>query len=83
MPILYGAVAYRDDLGSKFEREKVSWELAKHADVVGCPGGCPVQYDLYTEINASDEQVCWYIDEIHKRLEAEPKHDHAERIQFS
>jgi hypothetical protein len=81
MPILYGAVAYKEDANG-VEGERQSWELAIHADVVGCPGGCPVQYDLYTEINATQDQVHEYIELMHERLQRECP-QHADRIRIN
>ncbi len=80
MPILYGAVAYQEG-EDQFESEKQSWDLAKHAVVIGCPAGCPIQYDLYTEMNATQDQINEYIGLILKRLENEcPGHAHRIRI---
>jgi hypothetical protein len=81
MPILYGAVAYKEN-AQGVETEMQSWDLARRADVVGCPAGCPVLYDLYTEINASEGQVHEYIELIHERLQRECP-QHAERIRIN
>jgi hypothetical protein len=82
MPILYGTVAYNEDHLQDFEREIHSWDLAKHADAIGCPAGCSVQYDLYAEINASEDQVHEYIDLIHKHLQRDCFR-HNERIRIN
>jgi len=79
--ILYGAVAYKEG-EQQFAEEMQSWDLGRAAAIVGCPAGCTIQYDLYTEINTTDDQVHEYIEIIHARLQAEcPKH--AERIRIN
>jgi hypothetical protein len=80
MPILYGAVAYKDDARG-FEAEKQSWDFATHVDVVGCPAGCPIQYDLYAEINATEDRIHEYIELIHEQLKRECP-EHHERIRI-
>jgi hypothetical protein len=74
MPILYGAVAYQTG-EDQFGPEIRSWDLAKHATAIPCPVGCLIQYDLYVEINASEDQVKEYIALVHDQLKTEcPNH---------
>jgi hypothetical protein len=70
MPILHGAVAYQTD-EDQFAPEIQSWDLAKHTPVIPCPVGCLVQYDLYVEINASEDRVKEYIALVHDQLKNE------------
>ena len=72
MPILYGAVAYREDVANDYENEIASWELAKtYQRPIGCPhgGSCDKTYMLLSEINASDATVLEQIDMILNTLQ--------------
>jgi hypothetical protein len=81
MPILHGAVAYQTD-EDQFAPEIQSWDLAKHTPVIPCPVGCLVQYDLYVEINASEDRVKEYIALVHDQLKNECPHHH-DRIRIN
>jgi hypothetical protein len=74
MPILYGAVAYREDLISQFENEIASWDLERvYEHPIACPkgGGCDKTYRLILEVNASDETAKEYVGMVLRQMEQE------------
>ena len=74
MPILYGAVAYREDLIHKFAAEINSWDLEKRYPYpIACPKGgvCDKTYLLISEINAAEGTVAEQIDRVLKAMERE------------
>lgn len=82
MPILYGAVAYREDVATKYEAEMNSWELLRRYEhPIACPKGCDKTYVLLLEINASDETAKEDVDLLHRAMERECP-DHSEFIRF-
>ena len=77
MPILYGAVAYREDQLTIFESEIQSWDLTRtYEHPIACPAGCVENiYRLILEINASDETAQEFVEMIHKAMQHEcPQH---------
>jgi hypothetical protein len=86
MPILYGAVAYRDDRLQDHEAEIASWELAKtYAHPIACPkgGACDKTYRLISEINAGEETVHEQIGMVLSVMEREDCDGHAPRIRIN
>jgi hypothetical protein len=86
MPILYGAVAYREDLIPQFEGEINSWDLEKrYPHPVACPkgGACDKTYLLISEINAADGTVAEQIDIVLKAMEHEDCSAHSPRIRIN
>jgi|NGEPerStandDraft_6_1074524.scaffolds.fasta_scaffold32405_2 hypothetical protein len=81
MPILYGAVAYQSG-EDQFAPEIQSWDLAKHTALIRCPVGCLIQYDLYVEINASEDRVKEYTALVHEQLKNECPY-HPDRIRIN
>jgi hypothetical protein len=64
MPILYGAVAYREDQIPRFETEIGTWELSRvYEHPIACPygGACDKIYRLHVEVNAADETAKEYV----------------------
>jgi|HubBroStandDraft_3_1064219.scaffolds.fasta_scaffold1309915_1 hypothetical protein len=86
MPILYGAIAYREDLTPQFQAEIDSWDLAKtYPHPIACPKGAPCDktYGLMLEVNASDETAKEYIDMVLANMEREECSKHADRIRMN
>jgi hypothetical protein len=86
MPILFGAVAYREDRIPEFEAEIAAWELTKaYAYPVACPkgGACDKTYRLISEINAADETVHEQIDMVLQTMEHEDCAAHSPRIRIN
>jgi hypothetical protein len=72
MPILYGAVAYREDQIPKFEQEIASWELQRvYEHPIACPkgGACDKTYRLILEVNTSDETTKEYVGMVLRAME--------------
>lgn len=72
MPILYGAVAYREDLLRQFEGELASWDFARvNERPIACPRGgvCDKAYRLVLEADASDESAREYVGMVLKAME--------------
>jgi hypothetical protein len=83
MPILYGAVAYRQDAVLQYEPEINRWELHRTCEHrIACPNGCGTTYVLIVEVNASDQEAQEYVERIQKCMQAEqcPKHEPRIRI---
>jgi hypothetical protein len=86
MPILYGAVAYREDRIHNYEAEIASWDLTKtYAHPIACPKGgtCDKTYRLICEINAADETVHEQTDVVLRAMEYEDCAAHAPRIRIN
>jgi hypothetical protein len=86
MPILYGAVAYREDLVPQREGEIASWELQKsYPHPIACPkgGACDKTYLLSSEINAADSTVAEQIDMVLQAMEHEDCSAHSARIRIN
>lgn len=85
MPILYGAVAYREDRIHDYDPEIASWDLAKTYDhPIACPKGaaCDKTYALISEVNASENTVHEQIDMVLNAMEHEDCAVHAPRIRI-
>jgi hypothetical protein len=86
MPILYGAVAYREDRLQDYEAEVASWELAKVYDFpIACPkgGACDKTYRLLSEINTGKETVHEQIGMILDAMERDGCAAHSPRIRIN
>lgn len=86
MPILYGAVAYREDRIPDYETEIASWDLAKtYLYPIACPkgGDCHKTYTLLSEINAADNTVHEQIDIVLGTMEREDCAAHSPRIRIN
>jgi len=86
MPILYGAVAYREDCIADYEAEIASWDLEKtYAHPIACPKGgtCDKTYRLISEINAADETVHEQIGMVLQAMEHEDCAAHSPRIRIN
>ena len=85
MPILYGGVAYREDLLPQFEAEVAAWDLERvYEHPIACPKGgvCDKIYRLVLEINASEETAQEYVDMVLQAMEREPCENHSPRIRI-
>jgi hypothetical protein len=83
MPILYGAVAYREDQIGEFDREVHAWDLERtYEHPVACPKGCDKTYRLVVEINASDETAKEYVELIHRTMSRDNCDAHVSRMRF-
>jgi hypothetical protein len=81
MPILYGAVAYREDEIAKYESEINGWDLERtYEHPIACPKGCDKTYRLIVEINASDETAQEYVELVHRSMDHEGCEGHSTRI---
>jgi hypothetical protein len=86
VPILYGAVAYREDLLEQFANEIASWDLERvYEHPIVCPKGnaCDKVYRLILEVNASEETAKEYVDIVLHRMEQEPCESHVSRIRIN
>jgi hypothetical protein len=86
MPILYGAVAYREDCIQDHEAESASWELVKtNSHPIACPkgGDCDKTYMLISEINAADQTIHEQIDIVLQAMEREDCASHSPRIRIN
>jgi hypothetical protein len=86
MPILYGAVAYREDEIPRFDAEISSWELQSvYKHPIACPkaDGCDKIYRLVLEVNASDETAREFVDIVLRTMEREPCVAHSPRIRIN
>jgi hypothetical protein len=86
MPILYGAVAYREDRLQDYAAELASWELAKAYDhPIACPkgGACQKTYRLFSEISVGEETVHEQIGMVLDAMEREDCGGHAPRIRIN
>jgi hypothetical protein len=86
MPVLIGAVAYREDLLNEFEDESTSWELARpYEHPIACPkgGACEAIYKLLVEINASDETADEFVSMVLDAMEQSDCGDHPPRIRIN
>ncbi len=86
MPILYGAVAYREDLLGKCASEVASWDLTKrylHPITCSKGGSCGSTYLLLSEINAADETVAAEVDMVLETMRHEDCSAHSARIRIN
>ena len=86
MPILYGAVAYREDAINGHEAEINSWELSRtYEHPIACPKGavCDKTYTLISEINASENTVLEQVDMVLNAMEREDCAAHPPRIRIN
>jgi hypothetical protein len=86
MPILYGAVAYREDLLAQFENESASWELVRlYEHPIVCPKGnaCEATYRLLVEINASNETAAEFVNMVLDAMEQGECGSHPPRIRIN
>jgi hypothetical protein len=86
MSILYGAIAYREDLAAQFQTEIHSWELAKsYPHPIACPKGAPCDktYGLMLEVNASEGTAMEYVDMVLNNMEREDCSKHATHIRLN
>ena len=64
MPILQGAIAYRQDFQTREQ-----WANRRPDPIpVACPSGCPVEYDLIISMQASDGDVHHWIEIMFARM---------------
>jgi len=85
MPILYGAVAYREDRLRDYDAEIASWDLARtYIYPIACPKGavCDKTYRLISEINAAENTMHEQIDIVLKKMEQEDCAAHSPRIRI-
>jgi len=77
MPLLATAIAYGQDFKSRDQ-----WaNRRKDSVAVGCPKGCPVEYDLIVSALATEDEIKKWIDVLHARMERVcPEHE--DLIQF-
>jgi hypothetical protein len=86
MPILFGAVAYREDELEQFETEIASWDLEREYEhPIVCPQGgtCDKTYKLFVEINASEEATKEYVDMVLQAMEHGTCDSHPPRIRMN
>lgn len=86
MPILYGAVAYREDLLPQFENQIASWDLVRtYEHPIACPqgGACDKIYRLILEVNASEESAQEYVGMVLEAVEHETCDNHPARIRMN
>lgn len=86
MPILFGAVAYREDVMPEFEDEINSWELTRvYEHPIACPkgGACESTYRLVLEINASDETAKEFVNMVLDAMEQSDCGSHPARIRMN
>jgi hypothetical protein len=86
MPVMYGAVAYREDLLNEFENESTSWELARpYEHPIACPkgGACEATYRLLVEIDASDETAAEFVNMVLDAMEQSECGGHPPRIRIN
>ena len=86
MPILYGAVAYREDRLRDYEAEIASWDLSKTYDhPIACPkgGDCDKTYRLLSAINTGTETVHEQIGMVLDAMEREDCAVHSPRIRIN
>jgi hypothetical protein len=86
MPILYGAVAYREDQLPNFDGEIAAWDLQRdYPYPIACPkgGACEVTYRLILEVNASDETSREFIGLVLRQMEQEQCDAHSPRIRMN
>lgn len=84
MPVLSGAVAYRQDRIASYWDDINSWtQKRRYQQLVGCPKGCDIKYRLIVETDASDKQVAEYIASIHKQLQSTTCPNHPARIRVN
>lgn len=86
MPILYGAVAYREDRLQDYSPEIAGWEFTKtHPYPIACPkgGSCASTYRLISEINAAEATVHEQIEVVLNQMEREVCDAHPARIRIN
>jgi hypothetical protein len=86
LPILYGAVAYREDLLPQFGDEIASWDLIRvYEHPIACPrgGACDKVYRLVLEVNASNETAQEYVGMVLQAMEHESCDGHSPRIRMN
>jgi hypothetical protein len=86
LPILYGGVAYREDLLPQFEAEIAAWDLERvYEHPIACPkgGACDKIYRLLLEVNASEETAQELVDIVIQAMEHEPCEQHSPFIRIN
>jgi hypothetical protein len=86
MPILYGAVAYREDLVPQFQPEIDTWDLVEtYPHPIACSKNppCDKTYALMLEVNSSEETAKEYVDMVLGNMEQENCSEHAPRIRLN
>jgi hypothetical protein len=86
LPILYGAVAYREDVLREFEAEIAAWDFKRaYPHPIPCPkgGACYKTYRLLVPADVSEVIAEEYVDMVLQAMENEPCENHPPFIRIN